>query len=272
MSRCRPQEVSNIALAAARLGLMAESSEWWQSLFESTLTLLQPSTSTSSSSPSSAMIMQPQHISNVMWSAARSRQHPSEDWLLAALDAFNKSQGEVTGQAISCVLWSIARMGHLPPPSTIEPLLSKAVRLKGTTDQGLSMILWSVASLTRMEREQRGKRGATSSRPLLLRSSLSHVASAVFDRVGQLSPLALVICLRVLADSPSIDLDEAQKTRVEEAACRCLPHLGMRELRSIIKTLLVMRIEPGSHFKDTLSQISSRLRKARAQMMSSSHR
>lgn len=238
MAQCKPQELSNVAIAVARLGLMKnESSSWWQALYESSLPLL---------SPSAPLSMQAQHISNIIWAAARSgNNEPPDAWLSSALDAFVKKlqKGEATDQAVACVLWSLAKIDSSPPHSVLKALL-EAFSIESSTDQGLSMVLWAVATMKQRERHK----GRPSPSGLLLSSSYDRMMDAVMDRVDQLEPRALIICLQVMAGAktpPNLSkMRQKQLPRLIEASRKTLPSVGAREARSILKSLVMMGYQP----------------------------
>ena len=239
MAQCKPQELSNVALAVARLGLMVEG--WWQALWGASLPLLSPP------SPPLSWNVEPQHISNMLWAAAKSRQQPPDAWISSALAAFDRGamEGRATDQAIACILWSLARMDHAPTLTALETLLG-SFSLEEASDQGLSMIFWA---LSRMK-----KQASPHSTRHLLRSSLDRMTTVVYDRVNVLGMVlgqhSFVVCLKVMSEAEvSLNLSKGQKEKLVEATYRALPKMGMREARSVLKSLITMGYRPGPRMR-----------------------
>jgi hypothetical protein len=233
MAQCKAQELSNIALAAARCGLTDE--EVWLGLWDASLSLLPPSL------PSA---MQPQHIVNMTWAAARSGQMPSDAWFSMALEALIhwQQEGLLTDQAKACVLWSSARMGVFPSVPVLHSLLD-SLSLENLTDQGLAMVFWAVSTMNGGGKKKK-RRSSPSS--LLLSSSFAQIAAAIMDRVDLVDSRAFLISLKVMAqaDAP-LNLSHEQQRKLVKAANKALPDMRMTDARSILKSLMRMGLQPG---------------------------
>lgn len=149
------QALSNVFYAVARLGGLSSSvqSEFDQSRSSGG----QPSSPHQQASWLSAFweasrdlmhTFTPQHLSNVMWAAARLSVTPPKPWVLEWLHCSQNSMGRFEPQGHSNSLWGLAVLGIYPGHDWMHSYLSaSALQLDAFPEQALSNCCWAVAKV-----------------------------------------------------------------------------------------------------------------------------
>ena len=165
LGQCKPQELANVAVGCARLGLILPgprpTSEhthgrpgWWPCFWAASFAAL----------PSS----EPRHLAAMLWSAAAMGKVPPSRWTRALLrEATGRSSTPLSPRAVASILWSLGKLGLLGPlsrecPGALIRLMDKAreYSLSGAFNpQGLMMTLKAAACIVTSTKDRQNSGG-----------------------------------------------------------------------------------------------------------------